>query len=103
VSTPDITTMQKVVGAITALLVAALSAANGFGAHLTVAQDTQILAIWVALGAFAVTADAIIRSGRAKAHAAIVVAANAATAPAAAPVSAAGTVTVTLPTTSPTG
>lgn len=82
-TTPDVTSMQKIVGALTVVITAGLSLAAAFGAGLSVEQDTKILALWAALGSFAVTADAIIRHGRsttaAAKHAAdaVVAAANA--------------------------
>jgi hypothetical protein len=72
---PDITPMQKLVGALTAVITIGLETATSFGAGLTVNQDTKLLALWGALSAFALTADAIIRQGRAK-HLAIVKAAQ---------------------------
>lgn len=77
-ASPDITSMQKLVGALTAVITAAVSLASSFGAHITAEQGIKIMALWAALGGFAVVADAIIRQGRAKAHAAITIAAAAA-------------------------
>lgn len=77
-SSPDITSMQKLVGALTAVITTAVSLASAFGANITAEQGIKIMALWAALGGLAVVADAIIRQGRAKAHAAITIAAAAA-------------------------
>lgn len=73
-ATPDVSAIQKLVGAITILIASGLTAATSFGVPLTVDQDTKLLGVWAALGAVIVLADSIIRSGRSKAHAAIVTA-----------------------------
>lgn len=74
-SMPDITAMQKLVGSITVLITSALSTATALGHGLTIDQDTKLLALWAAVSGVALTADAIIRQGRAK-HVAIVKAAE---------------------------
>ena len=66
-STPDITLMQKLVGAVSALIVAGLAVAQAFGADFTVEQSSAILGLWTALGGILVIADAVIRNGRARA------------------------------------
>jgi len=63
-STPDVTAVQKLVAAFTAVLATGLGVATSFGVNLTVDQDTKILALWAALGGFLVVADAVIRHGR---------------------------------------
>lgn len=73
-ATPDVTTVQKLVGSLTVVIGAGLTAATSFGVNLSVDQDTKILALWAALGGVIVLADSIIRSGRSKVHAAIVTA-----------------------------
>jgi hypothetical protein len=69
-ATPDVTPVQKLVGAFTLVLATGLAAATSFGVNLSVDQDTKILALWGALGGFIVIADSIIRHGRAQAAAA---------------------------------
>jgi hypothetical protein len=68
--TPDVTLMQKLVGAISALVVTGIGAAQAFGADLTVEQGAALLGLWTALGGVLVLADAIIRNGRSRALAA---------------------------------
>lgn len=65
-STPDITLMQKLVGAITALVTAGIGVAKAFGADLTVQQSAALLGLWAALGSVLVIADAVIRHGRSR-------------------------------------
>lgn len=66
-NTPDVTLMQKLVGAISGVIVAGIAVAQAFGADLTVEQGAAILGLWAALGSVLVLADAIIRNGRARA------------------------------------
>jgi hypothetical protein len=69
-STPDITLMQKLVGAITLLITAGIGVAQAFGTNLTVGQSAALLSVWAALGSVLVLADAVIRNGRSRALAA---------------------------------
>lgn len=69
-ATPDITLMQKIVGAVTALIVAVLGLAQAFGWEITATQNGAILSLWTALGGILVIADAVIRNGRSRALAA---------------------------------
>lgn len=66
-STPDITLMQKLVAAISAIITAGLGVAQAFGADLTVEQSAALLGLWAALGSVLVVADAVIRNGRSRA------------------------------------
>ena len=65
--TPDVTLMQKLVGAISLLIGAILTTAQSFGADLSGEQITQILGLWTAFAGVLVIADAIIRNGRSRA------------------------------------
>jgi len=69
-ATPDITAMQKIVGAVTVVIVAALGAAQAFGWDITPEQNGAVLSLWTALGGVLVIADAVIRNGRSRALAA---------------------------------
>jgi hypothetical protein len=72
IATPDVTLVQKLVGAITAVIVAGIGVVNSFGwANITVDQSAKLLALWAALGGIAVLADAHIRHGRATVAAAV--------------------------------
>jgi hypothetical protein len=66
--TPDITLMQKVVGAVSALVVAGIALINAFGwTEIDATESAALLGLWTALGGVLVLADAIIRNGRARA------------------------------------
>lgn len=66
--TPDITLMQKLVGAISALIVAAIACVNAFGwSEIDLIESSALIGLWTALGAVLVIADAVIRNGRARA------------------------------------
>lgn len=65
--TPDVTLVQKLVAAVSALIAAGLAALQAFGVDLTTEQVTSIVGLWTALASVFVIADAIIRNGRARA------------------------------------
>lgn len=66
--TPNITTMQKLVGALSALIVAGIACVNAFGwSEIDATESAALLGLWAALGSVAVLADAIIRNGRSRA------------------------------------
>ena len=69
-ATPDITLMQKLVGAISVLLVAVLGAVNAFGWDISPEQNGAVVTLWTALASVLVIADAVIRNGRSRALAA---------------------------------
>jgi hypothetical protein len=67
-STPDITPVQLVVGAVSTLIAAVIVLVNTFGwANISPAEGAAIFGVWSALGGLAVLADAIIRNGRSRA------------------------------------
>jgi type II secretory pathway pseudopilin PulG len=69
-ATPDVTWVQGFVAALTGVIIAAIAVVNSFGwVSISVDQSAKLLALWTALGAAAVFADAHIRNGRARAFA----------------------------------
>lgn len=73
VQLPDITPMQKIVGAVTVVLTALLGVVNAFGWYdISGDQAGAILTLWAALGGLGVIADSIIRNGRSKIAAAAI-------------------------------
>lgn len=65
--TPDITPIQKLVGAVVTVIGSLLTLLTAFGVELTAEQSGAILGFVGALGAAFVIADAVIRNGRARA------------------------------------
>lgn len=66
-NTPDVTLVQKLVGAVIAVLAALLPVLTAFGVSITTEQITAILGFATALGSAFVIADAVIRNGRSRA------------------------------------
>jgi hypothetical protein len=67
-ATPDITLMQKIVAAVSALVVAGIALVNAFGwTEIDATESAALLGLWTALGGVLVLADAIIRHGRSRA------------------------------------
>jgi membrane associated rhomboid family serine protease len=64
--TPDVTLVQKLIGLLTAVIVAGFGVAKAFGVDITPEESAALLGLWTALGAVFVLGDAIIRNGRAK-------------------------------------
>ena len=64
--TPDITPMQKLVGAGVAVLASLLTLLAAFGIDLTAAQQAAILGFAGTVGSALAIADAIIRHGRSR-------------------------------------
>lgn len=65
--TPDITPMQKLVGAVGALLLSVMALLNTFELYdITGEQSAAAMGFWTALGTALVVADAVIRNGRAR-------------------------------------
>lgn len=65
-NTPDVTSIQKLVGAGAAVLTSLLTLLAAFGVELTVAQQGAILGFAGTVGAALVVADAVIRHGRSR-------------------------------------
>lgn len=67
-ATPDVTPMQKLVGAVGGLLVSVMGVVKVFGIYdITGEQSAAVLLFWTSLGGVLVIADAVIRNGRARA------------------------------------
>lgn len=65
---PDVTAIQKIVGAVSAVIVAVIAALNVFNlAEIDAAEASALLGVWAAFGSFLVIADAVIRNGRSRA------------------------------------
>lgn len=67
-STPDVTPIQKLVGAVGAVLIAGMGVIEAFDFYeITGEQSAAVLGFWTALSSVLVIADAVIRNGRARA------------------------------------
>jgi hypothetical protein len=67
-STPDLTPMQLIVGAVSGVITAVVTLVNVFGwAAIDAVETAALLGVWAALGSVLVLADAIIRNGRSRA------------------------------------
>lgn len=67
-STPDVTPIQKIVGAVGGVLIASMGVVEAFDFYeITGEQSAAILGFWTAISGVLVIADAVIRNGRARA------------------------------------
>lgn len=65
--TPDVTPIQKIVGAATVLIASVFTLLTAFGVDISAGQQAAVLGFVTSLGGFFVIADAVIRHGRSRA------------------------------------